>query len=154
VSVEVLEGGIGCVLTRAVPGLDPSYSDARGGFLAYCDERDVTPPLGANRPYEALTHEGTPLVADDATVSAAAAHAARVVIDILKHDVENLGPQVLLIGFRKQWIFEGHGHSIGIQVPQPERQPDSGAPSDAARAALDFVKTLVEEAASEVAPSS
>lgn len=125
VSVEVLEGGIGCIIIRSVPGRDTPFSHARAGLLAYCDQQAVDAPVSGTRTYEAFTEDGMPVVADDAAVSVAAAHAARVATDVLRKTLDDESPAVLLIGLRRAWIFTGHGHTLGLHVPPV---PEAGEP--------------------------
>lgn len=119
VSVEVFEGGLGCLLTRSVPGRDPAYIDARNGYAAYCDEQNVAPPTSGHRPYEILNEEAEPIVADDAAVSIAAAHAARIGLDILDGVVGEEEKALKLIGFKKGWLFKSHGHVIAVDLGGP-----------------------------------
>lgn len=59
------------------------------------------------------------MVADDAVATMAASHVARVALDIL--DGRPAGPEAawMLIGFRKSWVFEGHGHTWLLSVGNP-----------------------------------
>lgn len=118
VSVEVFEGGLGVLIARAVPGLDPAFESGRAAYLAWCDQTGCAPPASGRRTYEALTETGEPLVADDAAVTIAAGHAARVVLDIVDGRPEASGGW-LLIGFRSEWVFNGHGHTINLDVGLP-----------------------------------
>lgn len=119
VSVEVYEGGIGALIASCLPGRDPPFAAARAAFLAWCEQEGAAPPEPGPRRYEALAEDGMLLVADDAAVTMAAGHAARVVLDIL--DDQPAGPEAawILIGFRKGWRFDGHGHTIRMSVGDP-----------------------------------
>lgn len=119
VSVEVFEGGLGCALTRFIPGRDPVFADARAAYSAYCDEQVVATPPGGKRPYEALDEDANPIVADDAAVSIAAAHAARIALDILDDSVHEDENALKLIGFKKGWLFSSHGHVISLKLGIP-----------------------------------
>lgn len=158
VSVEVLEGGIGCIIARAVPGRDGTYSEGRAGLLAFCDHRDVRPPASGTRPYQALSGEGAIVVADDAAVSIAAGHAARVAIDALQDAIDAASPAWMLVGLRKAWIFSMHGETIGLQVPPAPAPVENGEALEAAQKTEDvqrsreFALAIVEEAAREAAP--
>ena len=87
VSAEVYEGGLGAVIARSMPDLDPPYAMGRQAYIAYCEEQNVQPPTSGEQSYEAIFDDGVPAVADDAAVSAAAGYAARVVLDILDEKV-------------------------------------------------------------------
>lgn len=124
VSVEVFEGGIGALLASCVPGRDPPFAVAHGAFLAWCAEQNEPVPQSSRRRYEAVAEDGTPLVADDAAVTAASGHAARVVLDLLAGDVPPAEMAWMLIGFRKGWIFpNGHGDVIRLKVAGDEQAP-------------------------------
>jgi hypothetical protein len=119
VSVEVYEGGIGALVASCLPERDPPFVEARAAFLAWCDQQEVPPPPSGRRRYEALAQDGTPVAADDAAVSAAAAHAARIVLDILDRQPAPIEAAWILFGFRKGWVFDGHGHTIRMSVGEP-----------------------------------
>jgi hypothetical protein len=122
VSVEVYEGGIGALIASCLPKRDPPFITARAAFLNWCKQQDATPPKPGKRPYEALADDGMPFVADDAAVTMAAAHTARIVLDILDGQAAGTEAAWMLIGFRKGWVFEGHGHTICLNVG---KAPDS-----------------------------
>jgi molybdopterin/thiamine biosynthesis adenylyltransferase len=141
-SATVFEGGLGCMIARSIPGRDPPYALGRVAYNAFCDERDVAPPLSGRRTYEALNEAGQPIVADDAAVTMAAAHAARVALDILDEQV-GLGERAwLLVGFKAGWLFARHGHSIALDVGPP---PPAAAPEDDPEV-RDFAIALAKEA--------
>lgn len=146
VSVEVFEGGIGALVATCVPPRDPLYVDARATFLAWCDEQGITPPQPGPRQYEMLTAEGVPVVADDAAVTMTAGHAARVILDILDGNPPGLDESWLLMGYRKSWLFEGHGHAIRLNVG--ERRDRYLAVDDPD--VIEFALKLFKESNSEI----
>ena len=118
-SAKVYGGGFGCVIARSIPETDASYSEGYSAYKAFCDAQGRVPPSTGQRAYEAVSDAGKPMVADDAAISMASAHASRVAIDILNPDAE-VGPSAwLLIGFRKEWIFDAHGHIWHLDVGGP-----------------------------------
>jgi hypothetical protein len=141
VSVEVYEGGIGALVASCVPGRDPPFATARAAFHSWCEQQGATPPTPGQRAYEALAENGAPMVADDAAVTMAAGHAARVVLDIL--DGFPAGPEAawMLIGFREGWVFKGHGDTIRMSVGEPA-EPMGETQDSGAKA---FVSALVQE---------
>jgi hypothetical protein len=142
VSAVVFEGGIGALVARSIPDRDPAFVVGRERYIAYCEERDIEPPRSGIRRYDALSDEGDPLIADDAAASITAAHAARTVLDILEEKVGSSDAAFLLIGCTSQWLFERHGHVIGLDVGSP---PASGAePLD--QEIQEFVLKLSREA--------
>lgn len=141
ISVELYEGGIGTLIASCLPGRDPPFAQARAAYFAWCDDKNMRPPRPAARPYDALADDGTLMVADDAAATMTASHAARVALDIL--DGRPASPEAawMLIGFRKSWVFEGHGHTWLLSVGSPAA-PDSPAKDAEAEA---FVLALVKE---------
>ncbi|MHA0048357.1 ThiF family adenylyltransferase [Deinococcus sp. PEB2-67] len=119
VSVEVFEGGLGCLTARFIPGRDPTYMQGRMAYETYCEERSVTPPSSGVRTYEALTFDGAPIQADAAAVTAAAAQTARIALDILDDRVEATTSPWMLTGYRSGWLFSRQGDSIALDVPLP-----------------------------------
>jgi hypothetical protein len=55
-------------------------------------------------------------MADDISVTIGAAHAARMVLDILDNQIGVSDCPWLLIGCRHGWLFSGHGHVISLNV--------------------------------------
>lgn len=145
-SVEVFEGGLGCVITRSLPGRDPSYTDARSRYAAYCDERDVTPPPSGHRPYEILDEGAEPIVADDAAISIAASHAARTAMDILDNVVEEEDTALKLIGFRKGWLFRSHGDVIALDLGKPPPPTEATASDEIQKFALELGREALNAA--------
>jgi hypothetical protein len=141
ISVEVYEGGIGALIASCLPGRDPPFTQARAAYFAWCDAKNMRPPRPAARPYDALAEDGTLMVADDAAATMAASHAARVALDVL--DGRPAGPEGawMLIGFRKSWVFEGHGHTwlLNVGTPVAPAQDTKDAEAEA------FVLALAKE---------
>ena len=123
VTVEVLEGGIGALVASYVPGRDPSFATGRAAFLSWCEQQGVKPPEPGPSQYEAIGDDGVPIVADDAAATIAAANAARVILDILDGNAAPPESAWLLFGFRKGWIFQGHGETIRLTIDAPLQGP-------------------------------
>ena len=141
ISVEVYEGGIGALIASCLPGRDPPFAQARAAYFAWCDGKNMRPPRPAARPYDALAEDGTLMVADDDAATMTASHAARVALDVL--DGRPAGPEAawMLIGFRKSWVFEGHGHTWLLSVGHPT----APAPDSKDAEAEAFVLALAKE---------
>lgn len=149
VSAEVFEGGLGCLVARAIPGRDREYVSGRASYNAYCDQQNVAPPPSGQRSYEALTDSGEPLVADDAAVTMAAGHTARVALDTLDGRLAPTDAAWLLIGFRAGWLFARHGHTISLDVG-PASVPSAEEDDMETRA---FVAALAKEALGAATPA-
>ncbi len=149
ISTEVFEGGLGCLVARSIPERDPPYIRGRAAYVAYCDQRNVEPPASGHRAYEALTEASEPLVADDAAVTIAAAHAARVILDVLNQRIGATDNAWLLFGFREGWLFKHHGDNISLDVgSEPPRPP---IVDDVEMQT--FVYALAKEVLNAIAPS-
>jgi molybdopterin/thiamine biosynthesis adenylyltransferase len=143
VSVQVFEGGLGGLVATCIPKRDPPFVEGRASYLAWCAAQDAAPPEPGPRSYEMLTEDGAPVAADDAAVAATAAHAARVVLDVLDGEPPPPDAAWLLLGYRKAWLFEGHGHNIRLDVGvRSERPPPAGEQGAAAFATALFMEWL------------
>ena len=129
VSVEVFEGGIGALIATALPERDPPFALGRAAFLAWCETQDATPPESAPRTYEAIADDGAIMVADDGAVTTTAGHAFRIVLDILDGRPAPISAAWLLLGYREGWVFDGHGHTIRLDVgPRPACETETDDP--------------------------
>lgn len=116
---EVFGGGIGGLVARHRPGLEPEPPLMRETIAAWCRERGVAPPKSAAG-YDAQG-EGPPLIADDADVSVMAAHAARLAIDTLIPRMPSGFPcAVYIIGLAEGWIFSQPFETYPIDVGSPQ----------------------------------
>ena len=145
VSVEVFEGGIGGLVASNLPARDPPFAQARAAFLAWCDSQGAPPPEAGPRRYEALVDERGPIIADDASVTTTAGHAARVVLDILDDRPALPDAAWLLLGYSAAWLFEGHGHTVRLHTGERDRHAEP-AEDETAKA---FAQQLLLEAISE-----
>jgi len=145
VSVEVFEGGIGGLIATCVPPRDPSFVEGRAAFLAWCEERGAPPPDPGPRRYEVLGDDGTPMTADDASVTTTAGHAARSILDIMDGAPVPAPSAWLLLGYRPGWLFDCHGHTFRINVGEREAPTRVGEDAEA----KSFVKTLLQDAVRE-----
>lgn len=142
VSAQVFEGGLGCVVSRSLPGRDPPFVEGRARYLAFCEQENEQPPKSGQRRYEAFTGEGHPVVADDAAVTIAAGHAGRVALDIVDEQVRADEGAWLLIGFKPGWLFNHHGHIISVDTGLPAK----AQPPEHDAAARAFALALAKEA--------
>lgn len=119
--LEIFAGGIGGLIARSRPGLDPTPQLARAKIDAWCGDQGVAPPR-PSRPYEADA-EGEPLIADDADVATIAAHAARMALDMLVDTEASAFPcSAYLIGLAPAWIFSQPFDTRAIDLGGPEVQ--------------------------------
>ncbi|MCO5396785.1 ThiF family adenylyltransferase [Ralstonia soli] len=104
---RVFAGGYGGLIARARPGLDPNPFDARAMIDQWCAQPGFPDPPQPANDYASQTKDGLPMVADDADVSAIAAHFARLLIDTaIGSDNSEFECSAYMIALRKEWIFE------------------------------------------------
>lgn len=102
---EVFAGGIGGIVARARPNLDPTPTLARSQVRAWCDGHGVPWTGTADVDYGAQAEGGPPLVADDADVSVIAGHATRLALDTLTREQSIFPSSAYAIGLTAEWIF-------------------------------------------------
>ena len=141
---EVYGGGIGGLVARHRPALDPTPAKMRQLIETWCVGK------GHARQRPAGRYEGrgdTPLIADDADVSVIAAHAARFAVDTLIPRSPSAFPNsIYMIGMAEGWLFEQPFHVEPIEVGGPE-ETDEVESDDAIRAeerdhVLELLKTI------------
>jgi hypothetical protein len=103
---EVFAGGIGGIVARVRPDMDPAPTHARGQIRAWCDSHGVPWAGAADVDYGAQSENGSPLVADDADVSVIAGHAARLALDVLTRGQSIFPSSAYAIGLAAGWIFQ------------------------------------------------
>jgi len=104
--VEIFAGGIGGLVARSRPKIDPPPAIIRAQIEQWCQDQGVDWLHVNTRPYEATANSETPYIAGDAEVSLMASHAARFAIDILSSKDETLFPySVYMVGMSSQWLF-------------------------------------------------
>ncbi len=115
--LEVFGGGMGGLIARSRPGIDPTPQDMRGAYLQYCrDNPDLTSRL-ASENYAAENPEGEVLVASDAEVAVLAYNAVRLVPDCFTPPEQSKFPySMYLIGLAKGWVFEAPFATIPISM--------------------------------------
>ncbi len=102
---EVYAGGIGGVVARLRPGVEPPPHSARRQYFAWCRAQRA-PWQGLDQNYEARGIPAETLVADDSDVAVIAAHASRIALDLLVRPGDTIFPHsAYVIGFANQWIF-------------------------------------------------
>lgn len=123
---EVFTGGIGGLIARWRPGIEPSIPRMRWAVDNWFDERGI-PPLRAPAPYES-GGEAPPFIADDADVTAIAAPAARMAIDLLLgRSPSHFPSSAYLIGLAPSPAFAQPFETFPLDFPPQE---DGEAPSE------------------------
>ncbi|MNH76584.1 thiamine biosynthesis protein ThiF [compost metagenome] len=106
---QVFGGGIGGLIARLRPDLDPVPHAARRQISDWCAERgQALPTVGDADVQYGLTLDETspPLIADDADVTLIAGHMTRLALDILLLEATLFPQSAYAIGLKPGWIFE------------------------------------------------
>ena len=146
---EVFGGGIGGLIARCRPEREPPPQYMRHAIENWFGER-AAPPVRSTRFYE-TGQDGVPLIADDADVSAIAAHAARLAIDTLLGRDPSLFPNsVYAIGLGVGSVFTQPFETFPIEVGQPPpAEPKAQLSSDAIAAEIAKIVELIEARTNE-----
>lgn len=104
---QVFAGGVGGLIARARPDIDPVPVAARDQIHVWCEDQGVEwAGINGDNDYEAEGIDEEPMVADDAAVSIIASHASRFAVDVLVNpDTSEFPASAYLIGLSSQWIF-------------------------------------------------
>lgn len=143
---EVFGGGIGGLIARHRPGLEPSPANMRYLIDKWC--ADQGKPVA---PRSLMAYEGegdATQIADDADVSAIAAHASRMAVDLLVGRSPSIFPNsVYLIGLSEGWLFDRPFETYPIDVvPPPESTgEDTELDKEASAEELARIRQLFEE---------
>ncbi len=115
--LEVFGGGLGGMVARSRPGIDPTPHDMRGAYLKYCTDNPDPTAKPARNNYGVETDDGQVLVASDADIAIIAHHAARFVPDCFAAAQRSKFPHSMyLIGLAKGWVFDQPFVTIPISM--------------------------------------
>lgn len=105
---QVFAGGIGGLIARARPDIDPTPHMARAQIDRWCEDQGVAwIKLDDPERYAGQGADGTPMLADDADVGVIAAHASRFVLDLLARPDGSIFPfSAYVIGLSSEWLFD------------------------------------------------
>ena len=112
--LEIFAGGIGGLIARSRPGVDPTPQTMRSVYLGFCEEHPA-PPQQAAHDYNLEDAEGRVLAASDADVSIIAHYAARLASDtLIAAGASGYPYSMYLIGLGQAWIFEAPFATVPI----------------------------------------
>ncbi|MGG3546261.1 ThiF family adenylyltransferase [Bacillus paranthracis] len=141
---EVFAGGIGGLIARSRPKLDPSPQIMRKALLETTSEMPTISQIG-QEPYGLKTESGEVWLASDADVGVIANHLARYIIDTLKDEDSDYPFSMYLIGLKKSWIFDQPFEIVPIDtnlliddIPSQEKQ-------EVIQEVIDFIMPLLEK---------
>jgi molybdopterin/thiamine biosynthesis adenylyltransferase len=148
---EVFGGGIGGLIARCRPGHEPPPQYMRRAIENWFSEHGP-PPIRSTRSYETV-QKSVPLIADDADVSAIAAHAARLAIDTLIGRDPSLFPNsVYAIGLGIGSVFTQPFETFPIEVgPAPVAASQEQLPAEAAAVEVAKIIELIKAHRNETA---
>jgi len=151
---EVFGGGIGGLIARCRPNLEPPPQYMRRAIENWFGERGPA-PLRSTRSYE-TGRDGVPLIADDADVCVIAAHAARFAIDALIGRDPSLFPNsVYAIGLAAGSVFTQPFETYPIEVGPPlPKETKVELSRDDMAAEMGNVLKLFKEKSDEAAATS
>src|SRR5260370_36333265 len=116
--LEVYAGGIGGMIARSRPGLDPDAHTMRCIYARYTTEHPFSEAIADSqdaRDYQLKDLRGSVVAASDAAVSVSSAHAARLAVDtLLERDPSQFPYSMYLIGLEQAWGFEAPFSTIPI----------------------------------------
>ncbi|ARP99679.1 E2/E1-associated domain-containing protein [Pseudorhodoplanes sinuspersici] len=115
---EVFGGGIGGLMVRYRPGLEPLPPLMRRAIENWFRDQSA-PPVRNARSYESGAAGDVPLIANDADVSAVAAHTARFAIDLLARPASSFPHSAYAIGLGVGSVFTEPFDTRPIEVGQP-----------------------------------
>lgn len=119
----VFGGGIGGFMARYRPGLEPTPPFMRRAIENWFRDQNA-PPVRAARRYEGHDQDA-PLVANDADVTAIAAHTARFAIDLLAKPASSFPCSVYAIGLEAGSVFNEPFDTKPIDVGPPPAEETS-----------------------------
>lgn len=128
---EVFGGGVGGVVARLRPDIDPPPLEARRQLIAWYASQGVNwPDTDSTSDYGLRQSDSAVMVADDSDVSTIAAHVSRMVVDqLLRPNQSIFSNSIYVIGMKPGWLFtspfetwpvELTGGSTWKTKPEPE----------------------------------
>lgn len=129
---EVFAGGIGGMVVRVKPDIDPNPFIARKQLVAWCEKQDVPWNGEETESYDLSRDDAPPMIADDAEVTIIAAHMTRLGIDTLIRKESIFPCSAYILGLKKDWIFDAPFDTFPIRLePDGEWRQTVSAESNA-----------------------
>ena len=143
--LEVFEGGIGGLIGRFRPGVEPKPTNMRAFLLEYLENVEA-PKLKVIDDYSSITEENEIIVATDAAVAIISGYLTTMALDICaKHEPSQFPYSLYLIGLQKGWIFDEpfHTQPLNIENIKSDSPPEDLAPEEK-EGALRFLQELLD----------
>ncbi len=154
--LEIFGGGVGGLIARSRPEVDPSPQEMRIAYLQYCSEHPDLSLSAASEDYAIETADGEVLTASDADVAIIAHHAARLVPDcFISQELSKYPYSMYLIGLAKAWVFEAPFATIPISTVSlsAARQKEINA-AELDPESVAFLVALLKKSKDESSPTS
>lgn len=121
---SVYAGGIGGLVARYRPGVDPEPYVMKARLDGCIQELRVYTEVRAKPNYEAAGSDDEPIVAMDADVGVIASHATQMAIDLLVAPPTScFSYSMYLIGMKEGWVFKEPFFTIPIDVSSVSEMP-------------------------------
>jgi len=145
--LEVFGGGIGGMVARSRPGMDPTPQDMRIVYLQYCTDNPGPTVTKSTGDYSTETENGVVMVASDADIAIVAHHAAQFVSDCLVAAEQSRFPHSMyLVGLSKAWVFDAPFVNIPISMEKSSVAGWAKAnKTEIAPASAEFLLGLLQE---------
>lgn len=128
---EVFSGGIGGMIARCRPVLEPEPQDMKGLFYEFLSVQDNHIPITMSEPYRSQTESNDVLDASDSDVTVIAGFLTQLIVDtLLSTEASSFPYSMYIIGLKKAWIFKAPFHTIPIDVNSFVKQRESKVVSD------------------------
>jgi hypothetical protein len=145
--MAVFGGGLGGLVARSRPRIDPTPQDMRAVYLKYCSDNPSPSFQSAGRDYSTEDEDGQVQSASDSDVSIIAHHAARFVADCFTPSERSAFPNSMyLVGLTAGWVFEAPFATIPISMEScPVKDWSNGEEVALGEDNIEFVRRLVEK---------
>ncbi|MCK1707726.1 MULTISPECIES: ThiF family adenylyltransferase [unclassified Bradyrhizobium] len=150
---RVFGGGFGGLIARHRHGIEPDPATMRAQIEQWSVDQGL-PPERAGQDYETRGDDG-PMIADDADVTAIAAHAARLAIDTLIPRAPSMFPtSVYMIGLSQRWVFQQPFDTRPIDVGVAAATFPSTPDLELARLETERIQALLKKLINETAAAT
>lgn len=141
--LEIFGGGVGGLVARSRPGIDPPPQTMRGAYLQFCTDHPVPPHMASTTDYGLDSGGDEVQIASDADIALISHHAVRFVQDCFGTPSHSRFPySMYLVGLVEGWIFPAPFATIPISMESfpvttgPDNQDSLGADNAAFLAEL------------------
>ena len=150
---KVYAGGVGGLVARSRPGLDPAPVRMRAAYHEAVVDSPEPASIGED-PYAAEGVDGVPLVASDADVAVVAGHAASLALDTMLRAEDSAYPNSMyLVGLREGWVFEQPFHNLPVSMENLPEEVDEGSDPEAESEGWTFLRELLEKETGATPPA-